>query len=94
MATEIRDTALKPLGFEQITGLSVVKSLNVPANATLAVIQAESPGVRYRDDGIDPTAAVGMFIAGGTEIKCRGNLPKMRFIEGAAGAKLNVSYYE
>ena len=82
------------LGYEQITGLSAVKSLTVPAGATLALIQAETQIVRWRDDGTNPAAGVGMTLAAGAvPLVYDGNLSAIRFIEATASAKLNVSYY-
>lgn len=83
------------LGFEQITGLSAVKSLTVPAGADKALLQAESQNVRYRLDAENPTTSVGLLIISGaaqpTEI--HGNLADVRLIEDAASATLNVTYF-
>lgn len=81
------------LGYEQITGLSSAKALTPPATATYAIIQAEAQAVRWRDDGTNPSATVGMTIASGGELRYDGNLTTIRFFEAAASAKLNVSYY-
>lgn len=81
-------------GFQQITSLSAAASLTVPAGATTAVIHAESQDVRWRDDGTNPTASVGMVITAGTSISYSGNLAAIRLIETTASAKLNVSYYK
>lgn len=50
------------VGYEQI-GLDTSSLLEVPAGAHLATIVAEGAAVRYRDDGNDPTAEVGMPVA-------------------------------
>ena len=81
------------LGYQQITSLSAATALTVPAGATLAVIVPESYAVRWRDDGTAPTGSVGMPLAIGTTLSYDGNLKNIRFIEQAASAKLNVSYY-
>jgi hypothetical protein len=83
----------KPLGFQQITSLSAATALTVPAGATIAVIQTEAQAVRWRDDGTDPTATVGLPLSVGTQLEYSGNLAALKFIEQASGAKLNVSYY-
>jgi hypothetical protein len=84
-------------GYAQITDLAASSPLSeggtVPTTATYAVIQAESQAVRWRDDGQAPTASVGMRIPAGGELFYDGNLSAIRFIEEAASAKLNVSYY-
>lgn len=84
---------LQCVGFQQITGLDAVKSLTVPAGATLAVVCAEAQKVRMRPDGTDPTAAIGMVLPVDTNIIITGHLGKYKFIEATATAKLNVSYY-
>lgn len=82
-----------PLGYEQITGLSAVKHLTPVAGARFALISPESQNVRFRDDATDPTSSVGMQLTVGTYLEYTGNLGRIRFIEEAASAKLNVAYY-
>lgn len=81
------------LGYVQLTSLATAAGLTVPVGATYAIIQAEAQAVRWRDDGTDPTTTVGMTIAAGAELRYDGNLRGIRFIEAAASAKLNVSFY-
>lgn len=83
----------KPLGYEQITSLSAAAGLTVPAGATVAVIIATAQAVRWRDDGTNPTGTVGMPLAVNTELTYSGTLSAIKFIESAASAVLNVSYY-
>lgn len=85
-------------GYQQITSLAAATNLTVPSVpldgvATYAIIQAEAQAVRWRDDGVDPTATVGMVIPAGGELRYDGDLKAIRFIESAASAKLNISYY-
>ena len=87
------DSLGKPLGYEQVTGLSAAKTLTVPADTRIALIQPETQNVRWRDDGTDPTATIGMIITANSLLIYDGNLATMKFIEVVAGAKLNVSYY-
>jgi hypothetical protein len=81
------------LGYQQITSLSSAAQLTPPQGATLALIVPESQNVRWRDDGIDPTASVGMPIFVGASLSYDGDFNKIKFIEETASAKLNVSYY-
>lgn len=89
------------LGYQQITALSSATALTVPvvdanglsAKPTLALIVSETQAVRWRDDGVDPTASVGMPLAVGVTLQYDGDLSRIRFIEQAAGAILNISYY-
>lgn len=81
------------LGYQQITSLSAATALTIPSGAILALIQAESKDVRWRDDGTSPTASVGMTITAGSMLEYNGVLENLKFIEVTASAKLNVSYY-
>lgn len=86
---------MRPAGFQRITDLSSAVGLTVPSGATVAVIQADTQNVRWRDDGTDPTATAGIQLVKGGEnaIRYDGDLKKIKFIEEAASAALNVSYY-
>ena len=89
------------LGYQQITDLSSAVGLTVPTLApdgsnqkpTFALIICETQGVRWRDDGIAPSASVGMPLAAGVPLQYDGDLNKIKFIQQSASAKLNVSYY-
>ena len=87
---------LTAVGFEQITSLSSSAALTVPSGATIAVVQVEGMDVRWRPDGAttNPTASVGMLLPAGAERVFDGGLASVRFIRVAAGAALNVSYYQ
>ena len=81
------------LGYQQITSLSSATGLTVPQGATLALIVLETQNVRWRDDGTNPTASVGMPIFVGASLSYDGDFNKIKFIEETASAKLNISYY-
>jgi hypothetical protein len=81
------------LGYQQITSLSSAAGLTPPQGATLALIVPETNNVRWRDDGTNPTASVGMPIYIGASLSYDGDFNKIKFIEVTASAKLNVSYY-
>lgn len=84
-----------PIAFEQEIALSSAVALSagsIPAGASVALIQAEGQNIRWRDDGVSPTGTVGFRLLAG-ESKVFGNLDALEFIEEAASAKLNVSYY-
>lgn len=82
-----------PKGFQNVTGLNVAKTLTPPVGAAFAVINAETQGVRWRDDGVAPTTTVGMLLNKDVEFVYQGNLAAIQFIEITASATLNVSYY-
>lgn len=81
------------LGYQQITSLSASTGLTVPSGATLALIVPETQNVRWRDDGTAPTSSVGMPIFVGASLSYDGDLNRIRFIQQAASATLNISYY-
>lgn len=89
------------LGYQQITTLSSAQSLTVPVRdvnglsvkPSIALITPETQAVRWRDDGVAPTASVGMPLAAGVTLQYDGDLTKIQFIEQTASAKLNISYY-
>jgi hypothetical protein len=81
------------LGYQQITSLSSATGLTVPQGATLALIVPETQNVRWRDDGTNPTASVGMPIFVGASLSYDGDFNRIKFIESTAGAVLNISYY-
>lgn len=86
--------ALKVLGYVQIVGAAVSTGLTVPAGASRALITVGAQAVRYRDDGVNPTAAIGMPLAVGATLDYNAQgLTALRFIEVVAGTVLDVSFY-
>src|SRR6185312_7382433 len=59
-------TALVPKGVGQITGIAGAAVLlssvsgGIPAGATTVVVVGEAAALRWKDDGVAPTATVGM----------------------------------
>jgi hypothetical protein len=86
-----------PVGYQQITVLTASTGLTVPTTGnqrpSRCIITAETQAVRWRDDGVAPTAAVGYPLAVGTELRYDGDLNAIRFIEQTASAKINVVYF-
>ena len=84
-------------GFQQITSLNASIGLTVPDGVRYAIIECDHTAgqyVRWRDDGTAPSATVGMTIPPGAQlIYNASDLKQIRFIEEAAGAKLNIAYY-
>jgi hypothetical protein len=100
MATTLKAITSR-LGYQQITDLSGATFLTVPVKnlsglaggPSIALITPEAQAVRWRDDGVAPTATVGMPLAVGVTLQYDGDLTQIRFFEQAGGAKLNISYY-
>ena len=88
----VTDAISTPKGYHQIISLATAQPIQAK-NARFALIQAISQNVRWRDDGTDPTDAVGMILAAGETLPYYGDLKAIRFIEVVAGAELNVSVY-
>lgn len=95
MPAQITEAFLKPAGYRQITSLSSAAGIsNIPDNARVALISAEAQAVRWRDDGTNPTASVGMVIAAGADMVYTGDFSAIKFIEVSVSAKVNVSFYK
>lgn len=84
---------LSPKGYEQITSVAASTALTVPAGATTALIVPEVADIRYRDDGIAPTATVGWPLARDTGMLYAGSLSAIRLIQVQTGCILDVNYY-
>lgn len=86
---------LDALGYTQITNLAAAVGLGtIPAGTETVVLQSETQNVRYRDDGTNPTAAVGMILVTNTLYTFTiAQIARMVVIEAAASAKLNISFY-
>jgi hypothetical protein len=80
-------------GYQQITSLAAATALTVPSGSKYCIIQCETQAVRWRDDGTNPTAAIGMRLLTTGELYYDGDLAAIKFIEETASAKLNISYY-
>lgn len=83
------------LGYRQVTVTSGAFPLPTPpAGTRRAIIQAEAQALRWRDDGTDPTATVGMTIPAGGELRYDGaSMTAIKLIAATAGAIANIAYY-
>jgi hypothetical protein len=85
---------LNPKGYQRFDDMAAAVSLTVPVGASLAFLQAEGANVRWRDDGVNPTASVGnLLIAGAPATAYTGDLSALRFVEVGTNAVLNVNFY-
>ena len=100
MSVSLR-TVTNRFGYEQITNLTAAVGLTVPirdvnglsVRPIVALITPATAGVRWRDDGVDPTATVGMPLAVGETLQYNGDLTFIRFIQSGGVAELNINYY-
>ena len=99
---DVRDTPLAPRGYQKVTGLGTVKTLTMPVvpagpgagvRVRAVLLKTETQAVRWRDDGVDPSATDGMLIDVGDEFWYAGKVSALRFIETVAGAVLHASLY-
>lgn len=66
----------------------------IPPGTSLLLVQPQTQAIRWRDDGIVPTATVGYPLAAGAELRYTGRgLANLRVISQAAGAIINVVAY-
>ena len=94
------DANMVELGYSQsktistVTTLATVAGGSLPAGATMALIQALTQNIRWRDDGTNPSATLGMQLAAGDQFFYTGDLTAFKVIEETATAEINVSFYK
>lgn len=97
MLSEILNAFRKPVGYQQLTVSTTAVGLTVPSNAGRAVVVVEAQPLRYRDDGTNPTASVGMLCVAATrfDIESREALLAFKAIRsGGTDSVLSISYYK
>jgi hypothetical protein len=89
-----------PNSFQTITVLTAAVGFTLPTTCTAvwAFVTVEGQSVRWRDDGVAPTATVGQLAVVGSSIYYKiggasGPLSAMQFIQTGATASLDVSFY-
>lgn len=94
----------QPLGFEtlapsNVTALAITEAVRLVGTSKARVVVVgpiETLSVRYRTDGVDPTASVGHLLATGDVVSLEGpaSIRKFRIIATAAGpSSVPVSTY-
>jgi len=85
----------------EITGYhrmaTLTSALPVSGTGSIVMIQAEAQNVRYRADGVDPTASIGMLLQAGechTLNMGSGQIGDIRVIGVVTGAILNVTAFK
>lgn len=85
-----------PLGYAQAS-LTTVQALSallaIPGGATYVVLTPETSGLRWRDDGTNPTATVGMPVAAGGTLTYDGDLTKLKVVSQSGTSTVNIAYY-
>lgn len=86
--------AERPLGYQQLTNLVTAVSVVAPPGTSLILITPESAAVRWRDDGVAPTASVGYPLSVGMELRyTAGSMNRLQIIQQAANAVANLAFY-
>ena len=83
----------QPVGYQQLTAAASSTALTVPDGAVRAIINVEVQPARWRDDGVAPTAAIGILVPVAGKFEYRGDLSAIRFFQTAPSTQINVSYY-
>lgn len=93
--TGSRVADLSPLGYRQIAlpANEAVHVNGIPSGSVLALVRAEAAGFRYRDDGVDPTPAVGMPVQAGESMVYDAQMTDIRVCAQSSGAIVNISFY-
>lgn len=89
--------AERTLGYQQLAAGSIDAAngfASVPDGTSMILIQCEAQAIRWRDDGVNPTAAIGQPLAVGVLFTYTGrNAKQLKFISQVAGAILNATFY-
>lgn len=100
MGERVVDGARICAGYEQLAVSSTaVSPASVPADtdqrpgATGVLISVETAAVRWRDDGVAPTATVGNPLPAGAFFFFTGDISKLKFIRQSSDATVNLNYY-
>lgn len=92
----------KPVASSGAAGMTTVSSSaialpgTIPATPASALLSVEgATGIRFRDDGTNPTTTAGHKVAGGGSVVLDCDLSKVKIIrDGGTDATVFVSYYE
>lgn len=88
---------LRAKGYVQVAAGGADTSIplpSLPEGAHMAVIRPFAQAIRFRDDGTDPTAAVGYPVAVGEEYVYVGaSIGRVEIIAQVAGAGIDILYY-
>lgn len=84
----------KSLGFSQIAVSGSAIGLGViPENVIMTLVTVDGGDVRFRDDGTNPTASIGMRVERGGALKYDADPSVLKFINTSAAATLNITFY-
>jgi hypothetical protein len=106
MSTSQVTRADRPLGYSNFAGgvvdtVTVMTALTfgaaagagIPSGTQTLRLTPNTQAIRWRDDGVAPTATVGYPLAAGQELVYTGNPNALQVISQLAGAKIDVVAY-
>jgi hypothetical protein len=96
MSIKSVDQARVVTGYHQHAAGTIDAVAAVKGTGSVVMIQAESVSLRYRADGVDPSATVGVLLAAGechTLNVGEGNISNIKVIGTAVNAILNVTAF-
>lgn len=88
--------SLTPLGYQQLTVSATAVGFTLPAGVTvlMAVAMVETNTIRYRDDGVNPTASVGTLVQANVPVVvCGAAISSFRAIRTGSDAALSINFY-
>lgn len=80
-------------GFQQVASFSTSTGFTPAAGSKICYIQAEGNPVRYRTDGVAPTATIGQLLPTGVQLAETASLSTIRFIPTTGSSTLDVDCY-
>jgi hypothetical protein len=86
------------LGYQQFAAVTTLQTPVVPSGCNAMVVTVETNQLRYRDDGVAPTGAVGNLIGPTTTetpFEYTGSVNNILFFpNGGTSTTFNVAYYK
>lgn len=89
----VPNVGISSLGYFQFTVAVATHLPSIPVSAREAFVICTGQPVNWRDDGVAPTASIGMPLAVSQGFPYTGNLAAIQFIQTTATASCNVTYY-
>jgi hypothetical protein len=92
--------AMVPVGYCQLTATGSAAEVStctggIPVGTSVAYITVETANIRWRDDGVAPTASVGMLIVAAAPVLLyQGDITKMQVIAVSGSPVIDISFYK
>ncbi len=84
---------LFPKGYVKLSVTGATGLGTIPADARLALIAPEASGIRWRDDGPNPTATDGMLLGVDGQMLYDGDLTAFKMTAQSGTATVHVCFY-